>query len=129
MRFDDDDNDEFFDWDGFNDEDDDPEETQREMEAESRRIENLPVLRKARELLEVTQAIVSTIDPEEDVLMMHEQMIANAMMLAPKIVGAEGGDLYTLRMENAVIVKIHARELLAQTSYCKAERLADPAYL
>ncbi|MBC8155003.1 MAG: hypothetical protein H7Z72_19085, partial [Bacteroidetes bacterium] len=46
-----------------------------------------------------------------------------------KIVGAEGGDLYTLRMENAVIVKIHARELLAQTSYCKAERLADPAYL
>ena len=129
MRFDDDDNDDFLDWDGFNDEDDDPEAMQRELETESRRIENLPVLRKAKELLEITQAIVATIDPEEDVLMMHEQMIANAMMLAPKIVGAEGGDLYTLRMENAVLVKIHARELLAQTSYCKAEKLADRAYL
>lgn len=129
MNFDDeDDDDSFMDWDGF-DEDYDPEETRAEMEAENRRIKNLPILRKANELMELTQAIVETINKEEDVLMMHEQMLANAMMLAPKIVGAEGGDLYTLRMENAVIIKMHARELLAQTSYCKAEKLAQTAYL
>ena len=51
------------------------------------------------------------------------------MMLAPKIVGAEGGDLFTIRMENAVLIKIHARELLTQTNYLRAERLCDPAYI
>lgn len=129
MNFDDeDDDDNFMDWDGF-DEDYDPEEARAEMEAENRRIKNLPILRKANEIMELTQAIVETINKEDDVLMMHEQMLANAMMLAPKIVGAEGGDLYTLRMENAVLIKMHARELLAQTAYCKAEKLATPAYL
>ena len=86
-------------------------------------------LRKANEILEITQAIVATMNQDDDILMMNEQMISNAMMLPPKIIGAEGGDLYTLRMENAVIVKIHARELLTQTAYCKAEKLADPQYL
>lgn len=129
MRFDDND-DEPFDWDddGFG-ENHDPFEIPRELEAENQRIENLPILRKAREVLEVTQAIVATINQEEDVLMMHEQMVANAMILAPKVVGAEGADLYTLRMENAVLIRIHARDLLAQTDYCEAEQLTDAAYL
>ncbi|OIN59638.1 hypothetical protein [Arsenicibacter rosenii] len=127
MRFDDDD-DEPFDWDDF-EENYDPEAAQRELEAENRRIESLPVLKKAQEVLDITQAIADTIDKDADILMMHEQMIANAMMLAPKIVGAEGGDLYTIRMENAVLIKIHARELLTQTNYLRAERLCDPAYI
>jgi len=53
----------------------------------------------------------------------------NAYMLGPKIAGAEAADLYTLRMENAVLIKIHARELLTQTSFCKAEKLSKPEYL
>lgn len=45
MNFDDeDDEDNFMDWDGF-DEDYDPEETRAEMEAENRRIRNLSTLR------------------------------------------------------------------------------------
>lgn len=127
MHFDDEDDD-AFDWEEFK-RNYDPEEAQREMEAENRRIEQLPVLKKANEILEITQAIVSTIDEEDDVLMMSEQMMANAMMLPTKIVGAEGADLYTLRMENAVLIKTHARELLTQTNYLRAEKLSDPAYI
>lgn len=127
MQFDDDD-DEPFDWDEF-ERNYDPEEAQREHEAEKRRIEKLPVLKKAKEILDITEAIVSTIDQEKDVLMMHEQMLGNAMMLAPKIVGAEGGDLYSIRMENAVIIRMHARELMTQTTYCKVEELADDDHL
>ncbi|MNE77638.1 hypothetical protein D3C80_1739670 [compost metagenome] len=53
----------------------------------------------------------------------------NAFLLGAKISGAEGGDLYTLRMENAVIIKIHARELLTQTTLCRMEELAEDKYL
>ena len=127
MQFDDDDDD-GFDWDEF-ERSYDPIEAQREMEAENRRIEQLPVLRKANEILEITEAITSTINEEDDVLMMSEQMLANAMMLPSKVVGAESADLYTLRMENAVGIKIHARELLTQTNYLCAEKLANPAYI
>ncbi|KAB7733041.1 hypothetical protein F5984_03625 [Rudanella paleaurantiibacter] len=127
MHFDDEDDD-AFDWEEF-ERNYDPEEAQREMEAENRRIEQLPILRKANEILEITQAIVGTIDDEDDVLMMSEQMMANAMMLPTKIVGAEGADLYTLRMENAVIIKTHARELLTQTNYLRAEKLSKPVYI
>jgi len=35
----------------------------------------------------------------------------NAMMLCPKIVGAEGGVLYIIGMENASIIRTNAREL------------------
>lgn len=38
-------------------------------------------------------------------------MMQNAMMLCPKIMGAEGGDMYILRMENASIIRTNAREL------------------
>ncbi|MEE1946177.1 hypothetical protein VRU48_13725 [Pedobacter sp. KR3-3] len=41
-------------------------------------------------------------------------IMQNAMMLCPKIMGAEGGDIYVLRMENASIIRTNARELETQ---------------
>lgn len=107
----------------------DSEELKREMEEEKNRVNNLPILKKAYEIYETTNAIVSTINEEEDVLEMRGQMLENAMIIPAKIRGAEGGGLYTLRMENAVIIKIHARELLTQTSFCKHENLSSNDYL
>jgi len=46
--------------------------------------------------------------------MTKELIMQNAMMLCPKIVGAEGGDLYIIRMENASIIRTNARELEVQ---------------
>ncbi len=122
-----DDDDDEFDFDDFNEEDWDSEEIRKEMQEHHDRVRNMPLMRKAEEILHLTEAIVATIDEEKDVLQIREQMTANALILMPKIAGAEGGNLYTLRMENAVIVKIHARELLAQTSLVKAEKLANAA--
>ncbi|SMO65752.1 hypothetical protein [Solitalea koreensis] len=118
--FDDEDND--FD---FNEEDFDPSEFQREQE----RIHNLPVYKKAMEIAAITQAICESIDPKKDDLDIRSMMLQNAYVIGSKISGAEGGDLFTLRMENAVIIKIHARELLAQTSLCQAEGLSNNHYL
>ncbi|TKC03316.1 hypothetical protein [Pedobacter cryotolerans] len=46
--------------------------------------------------------------------MSKELIMQNAMMLCPKIVGAEGGDMYILRMENASTIRTNARELETQ---------------
>lgn len=43
-----------------------------------------------------------------------ELILQNAMMLGPKIIGAEGGDIYIIRMENASIIRTNAIELETQ---------------
>ena len=121
-----DDEDEEPDFSDYNEDDWNDEAFRKEMEEEERRVRNLPVMQKADEIVRLTEAIVETIREEEDELHVRERMLSNACVLMPKIAGAEASDLYTLRMENAVLIKIHARELLAQTSLCKAEKLARP---
>ena len=56
-------------------------------------------------------------------------MLGNAYMISAKIVGAEGGNLFRLRMECATQVKIAACDLLAQTTFCHTHQLIDDAYL
>ncbi len=120
----------------FNDsewEDDDDEDDEKmikeDLENENKRIHDMPLYKSAVNIRKLTMALAETIKEEDDELMMKDQMLANAYMLGPKIAGAEGGDFYTLRMENAVIIKIHARDLLTQTSYCRIEKLTNPDYL
>ncbi len=127
MQFDDDD-DSFLDWGDFGG-NYDPEAARHEQDAHNQRVRNLPVFLKAEEVMEITQAIVATIDRDADLLMMHEQMLGNAMMLPAKIVGAEGGDLFSIRMENAVIIRMYARDLQTQVSFCEDEELCEPEYL
>ena len=91
--------------------------------------EKLPVFIKAREIGDITRTIVDTIDSEKDLFNMKEYMLTNAYLLGAKIAAAEGGDLYSIRMENAVLIKIAARELLTQTTMCKHEKLCNQEYL
>ncbi len=107
----------------------DPEEAKKEYEAEKKRIANLPIVQKANLIFDITSEIVDSIDPEQDTLRYCELMMEDAMIMNSKIAGAEGGDLYTLRMENAVIIKIHARSLMTYTSVLKYENILDAEYL
>lgn len=45
-------------------------------------------------------------------------ILQNATILCPKIVGAEGGDNYMIRMENASIIRTNAIELRTQVKAC-----------
>jgi four helix bundle protein len=105
------------------------EEDKKEFEAERKRKRNLPVAKKAEEIYKLTSTICDLIDKEKDLFHLHEQMLSNAMMIPAKIANAEGGDLYSLRFDQATILKIHARELLAQTSLLSAEELIDEKYV
>ena len=89
----------------------------------------LPVFQKAEQIALITKALIDTIEDEKDELQVKGLMLENAFVLGAKIAGAEGADIYSIRIENAVIIKHHARELLAQTSLCKQLNLCDPDYL
>ena len=89
----------------------------------------LPVFKKAESIRELTRAIVDTFDKDKDKLMMRELMMENAYIIGAKIAGASAGGFYSLRMEKAMLIKIHARELQAQTSLCKAEKLCNQEYI
>ncbi len=89
----------------------------------------LPVFKKANEILEITKAITDAIDEEDDIFNMREFMMSNALTMTSKIVGAEGGDLYSLRMENAVLIKLAACELKTQTNMLRIDNLTDGQYI
>ena len=55
-------------------------------------------------------------------------IMQNAMMLCPKIVGAEGADLYILRMENASIIRTNCRELETQVEAADMFGICTPEY-
>lgn len=80
------------------------------------------VLKKqARQILKTVTAIVETLPEEGDENdgnhTSHHRgwMMENAMVIGAKLAGAGGGDYMILR-ENAVVIKLAARELLTQTS-------------
>lgn len=123
-KWNDDDEDDFFD--GYEEPD---EESLEEVRKEDERIHNMPVYKKAMEIAEITHTITEMIEPEKDVLEMRSQMLGNAYTLAAKIAGAEGGDLYSIRFDNATLIKLAARELRAQTSLLKHEKICDEKYI
>lgn len=92
-----------------NDDDYDPEKEQR-------RVESLPIFQKAEEIAELTRRIVESIDDEE-VKMIHSNcMLEDSLIIPAKIAGAEAVDDFILKMENATIIKIHARSLMTQST-------------
>ncbi len=109
--------------------DDDNDENEYDPEEEQRKLESLPIYQKALEILDLTQQIVDTFVDEEKAKYHREIMLESAMIIPAKIAGAEAMDDYILKMENATVIKIHARSLLTQTSSAKYLDLQDERYL
>lgn len=111
-------------------EEDDDDESDYDPEEERKKLESMPLFQKAEEILELTQRIVDTLDKSDPHAEVHSSvMLEDAMIIPAKIAGAQAVDDYILKMENATIIKIHARSLLTQTSSLKYLELVDPAYL
>lgn len=109
---------------------DDDDELDFDPEEERRRLEATPIFQKAEEIRDLTQRIVETMDkndPESEI--QSSLMLEDSMIIPAKIAGAEAVDDYILKMENAVIIKIHARSLLTRTASLKYLELVAPAYL
>jgi hypothetical protein len=72
----------------------------------------LPVYKKAEEILELAEVIADAITEDDKKDHLEREILSNAMLIGAKIAGAEGGKLYSLRMENAVIIKLAIRDMM-----------------
>jgi hypothetical protein len=113
----------------WEDDDDDHDDDGYDPEEEQRKLEELPIYKKALEILDLTEQIVDTFKDEGRAKYHRELMLQDAMIIPAKIAGAEAMDDYVLKMENATVIKIHARSLLTQTSSAKYLDLQDERYL
>ena len=93
------------------------------------KVKNMTVYRKAWQIMELGRKIGMLVS-KDDIKSSDEingemlesyamYIIENSSILSAKIAGAEAGDLYGIRMENAAIIRKAARELLTHTTGLK----------
>lgn len=66
--------------------------------------------------------------PESHEYSVQQLIYENAMIIAPKIMGASVVDLYILQMENASIIRTNARQLMEQIGFAVLMGFADESY-
>ncbi|MBW6499245.1 MAG: hypothetical protein K0B09_12700 [Bacteroidales bacterium] len=77
--------------------------------------EHLPIYKKGQEIYKVVKEIVDLIPGENEILQdIKMQMLSDAAILTVKVAGAEGGDLYDIRMQNAALIRKAANDLMVQ---------------
>jgi len=76
-------------------------------------LERMPLYQKADEIFNTVQEIADLVPEENEYLQsIASHMVGDAMIIQAKIAGAEAGDLYDIRMENAAIIRKAARDIL-----------------
>jgi len=90
---------------------------------------NLEIFHKGMEIVELTNAIVDCFNDHTEGKMIGELMLENAHIIPAKIANAEGGDLYTHRMDMATLIKLSARELGNQLNLVRHLNLIDKDYV
>jgi hypothetical protein len=71
------------------------------------------LIAKGNEIVDIVHKIGELIPEDSEVLQdLRGQVMADAMMMVAKVHGAEAGNLYDLRMENAAIIRKAARDLM-----------------
>jgi len=101
-------------WDDF--EDDSSWNDENEFDPKSRRdqIYSHPLMKKAMEIVSLTHALVGSLDEARKELY-GGIMMEDATVMSSKFAGAHGVDSYIQKMENATIMKVHARHLYSMT--------------
>jgi hypothetical protein len=72
----------------------------------------LPVFKKAEEILELAEVIADTLKEDSKSEHFASEIVSNAMIIQVKIAGAEWVGLYSLQMENAVLIKFAVRHMM-----------------
>jgi hypothetical protein len=96
-----------------------------------KKMNELPIAQKAKELIDLVQAFNTTIPEDDDYLKTIGQLMAeNSMIILAKIAGAEGGNLYSNRMQNAAIIRQAGLDLYVQIGGLRfVENFSQPEYI
>lgn len=92
---------------------------------------NLLIYQKAMHLCTLVDSLMLAIPEDDEYLQASKgMMMEDAMVMAAKIAGAEGGDLYSIRMQNAAIIRNHAMHLYVQIGSLRFhEKFKDIEYV
>lgn len=83
--------------------------------------EKLPIFRKGQEIFDLVSKITELIPQNDEYLMeIKDWMLSDAAQLTIKIAGAEAGEFYDIKMENAAIIRKAARDLMIQQHSLKS---------
>lgn len=106
------------------------DEALSEIKMEQERISNLPVMIQAGQLYDVVNGIVETFSTNDEISLHYKEvMLSDVRKLHNRIIATEDAEHFSLKMENAVLVKVAAQNLLAQEAGLNLLSLADPSYL
>ena len=98
----------------------------------SRRLEKwekLPVYQKAQELFDLVDVISEALKEDKMKEGLAAQMFSNAALIQAKIAGAEGGGLYSLRMQNAVLIKLAVQDMFNAVSFASMVEINEEDYV
>ena len=91
---------------------------------------SMPIWQKGMEIHELTYKVVELIDDTDEFLKEYKRfMLEDASMISAKIAGAEGADIYDIRMECAAIVRKCARDLATHCTGLKIHGFKETQYL
>lgn len=93
----------------------------------------IPIMVKAMEIQELVSALrafyeEAEVDKNSPLEMQLDMIYENSLIIPAKIAGAEGGDIYDIRMENAAIIRKAAREISVTLGYLDLGRLEENEY-
>lgn len=95
-------------------------------------LEQFPLYQKAEQIFKITQGLVEIVPAENQFLQETTVrfMLEDAMIIPTKIAGAQGVELYDLKMENATIIRKAARDLYVQAGSLRFhEDVQDKDYI
>lgn len=85
-------------------------------------LNNLPIFKKANHIFQLVEAFVQVLpEDNEFILSTGQLLLQDAMLIPAKIAGAEGGNLYSIRMQNAALIRHSAMDLFTLIGGLKYE--------
>lgn len=93
--------------------------------------EKMPLYKKAWEIMETVESIVALIPEDEDnPISQYRHMMRNdALIITAKIAGASGEAMYSIKMQNASLIRNAAMELVTATSGLEMFGMQEERYL
>lgn len=102
-------------WDDFDDEEGEwDEEDESSFRKEHEKIFKHPLMQKAKDILALTRALVGSLDEARRELY-GSIMLQDAMLISSKFAAAEATSDYVSKMEKAIFIKVHAKNLYGIT--------------
>lgn len=89
----------------------------------------LPIFQKSEEILELAEVIAEVLKEDSKKEHLASEILSNVMIMQVKIAGAEGGGLYSLKMQNAVVIKIAAQDMLNAVIFSAMVNLNEEDYV